>query len=419
MALPAVALDELEVAGFQCRAQYDGTYQIYYLVRDKATGVVQEMSEAELMRASPAAWEQMVVTQDIRWEGVSSVTWGMSTYAAQYKAEFGKVFSKYINGRSGTTKKPKFILGNETVPVTGTDPRTVMDNKNIIYMTADDQYFIGKTGTAAYMQTWWGSGGSVSLQDGKYTSPRKILETDGFFRSNHFDYVPDDVTAPSYNADVIIVHEFGHAFGYQHSPITCDYMAYTRHHVNAKALKKKTSNMWKLSFERDKLYYDDTYWTQARILPIEDNVLDIEYLHAPKSSDDSLDKNSYHPVVATNLKGHSGKKLQLAVYEGEVNVVPPPAKPIFTISGESVDYFIQMFSGYPFVNKYRLSVLNLGQEKYWKKLNKLVTKKGQSKTLDGVNFPKAVQATIWVSGYLDEDQTQKRDTSVVVWFVKK
>jgi hypothetical protein len=109
----------------------------------------------------------------------------------------------------------------------------------------------------------------------------------------------------------------------------------------------------------------------------------------------------------------------MTVFEGDVTgSPPPPAKALFTLKGDSVDYFIRMEQGYPFVRKYRLSLLNLGKEKYWKKLSRLINRKGQSKNINGVHFSKAVQCTIEISGYLDIESTQQKKVSAVVWFVK-
>lgn len=413
LASPLSAHDDIEIVGYQWNAKYDGTCELLYLVKNWNIGTVSEMSLSEVRKVAPAAWESLVVSQSIRWVDKSNIVWGMSTYAKQFKSKYNKIFKKHLNKDRGTPGVPKFTLGNEVVQVNGVDPRTTTDGKNIIYMTSDDRFFIGKSGTAAYMNTWFGSGGPVSLKDGKYTSPHKIVETDGFFRSDHF------AAPPGYNDDLTIVHEFGHAVGFQHSPYTHDYMSYRRQSINSKNFKNKGSIVWQLNKLRDKFYYDEAYYTsQARMLPEEGTVLDITYMHAPGKGDQNLDMNAYHPLVVTNLKGHSGKKVELTVYQGHVNVAPPPAKSLFTIRGESTDYFVQMFNGYPFVRKYRLSLLNIGQEKYWKKLSKLVNKQGKKKKINGVTYNKAAQGTIKVKGCLDENQTQQRTISAKVWFVK-
>ena len=416
----ALGADEVRVVGNQCRAMYDGTFVMYYLVSDSATGIVREVKESDFKRIYPAAWQKLVVTQNIRWEGVSQVNWAMSPDAKPFKKKYNKIFKKLINKGRGTPLLPEFKLTGKVVQITQIDPRSVEDNTNTIYMTSDDRFFSGKSGVAAYMNTWFGSGGSVGLQDGRFTSAHKITEADGFFRSDHFSVMPDPARgiSASFNSDLVVVHEFGHAFGFQHTPYTNDYMSYRRQHIDAKALKNKNSDMWKLNNEKDKLYYDDNYASAPRMMPLDGTVLDLTYLHAPGTSDDSLNMNSYHPIVITTLKGFSGKQMSLSVYKGTATAASPPAKALFTIQGDSIDFFIRMESGYPVVGKYRLSLLNLGQEKYWKKISKLVDKKGKAKQINGVSFAKAYECTIVVSGYMNEDSTQKQTVSAVVWFVK-
>lgn len=415
----ALAADEIRVVGNQCRAMYDGTFEMFFLVADPATGAVHEVKESDFKRIYPAAWQKLVVTQNIRWEGVTQVNWSMSPDAKPYKRQYNKIFKKLINKSRGTPNLPKFKLTNSVVQVTSADPRNNTDGKNVIYMTADDRFFYGKPGVAAYMNTWFG-GSTSQLQNGKYINPHKIVETDGFFRSDHFSSTPNPARGigASFNSDLVVVHEFGHAFGFQHTPYTNDYMSYRRQHISANTLKNKNSNMWKLNNEKDKLYYDDNYASTPRIMPLDGTVLDLTYLHAPGTSDDSLNMNSYHPIVVTTLKGFSGKQMSLAVFEGDVTATPPPAKALFKIQGDSIDYLIQMYNGYPVVRKYRLSLLNFGQEKYWKKLSLLVSNKGMAKNINGVYFAKAVQCTIRVSGYMGEDSTQKKSVSAVVWFVR-
>jgi len=397
LVVSVAAIGQIKVVGTQCRALYDGTFEMYYLVQSGPDGPVKEMSLSDLQRIAPTAWQKLVVTQDIRWEGVTKVKWGKSPLAAAHKAEFNKVFKKLINKKRGSPKRPKMVIGSEVVQIPFTDPRTVQDNKNIIYMTQDDRYFVGKSSTAAYMNTWFGAEGGIPLKDGKFTSPRKILETDGFFRSNHFSSTPG---APgvkvdaSFSSDVVTVHEFGHAFGFQHTPYTNDYMSYRRQQVSAKTLKRKNSSVWKLSTERDKLYYDDAYQANTRMLPTDGTVLDITYLHAPGKNDQGLNTNAYHPMVVTSLKGFSGKQLAMSVYKGVVNPVQPPANALFTIKGDSIDYFIRMEQGYPFVRKYRLSLLNLGKEKYWKKLSKLITTSGKQEDRFGEGVVREIVLSI-------------------------
>ena len=408
---------EARILGYRCLAFYDGHYEDRYLVDDGA-GNVTAMTWSEMVGAvSPAAWQKLVVKQDIRWEETSRVDWAYSPYARNFQSEFKKVFKKFVNKNRGSQNVPDMKLTSKTVNVVG-DPRTAMDSQNVIYMTQDDRFFQGKSGVAAYMNVWFGSGGSIPFKNGRFTSPHKILEVDGFFRSTQFDAPPvvDGIVYESFNSDLVLTHEFGHAFGFSHTPYTNDYMSYQTQHVNAKSLKKGSSDTWKLSKERDKMYYDDNYQSAARMLPLDGDVVDIRYLHAPNKSDDTLDGNSNHPLTVTSLKGFPGDEIEVSVYDGVVKTTPAAKKPLFKIKGSSIDWTFDV-SGTTVYRKYRLSILYVGLEKYWKKLNKAINQKGKKSKINGVTFNRAMQGTIVVKGYQNEGEAKKKTTSRTVWFV--
>jgi len=107
LVVSVAAIGQIKVVGTQCRALYDGTFEMYYLVQSGPDGPVKEMSLSDLQRIAPTAWQKLVVTQDIRWEGVTKVKWGKSPLAAAHKAEFNKVFKKLINKKRGSPKRPK------------------------------------------------------------------------------------------------------------------------------------------------------------------------------------------------------------------------------------------------------------------------------------------------------------------------
>ena len=395
---PADASGRDEIIGFRHVDFIDGSSETLFLIQETNTGRISLCSIDELKtKLAPTAWQLLIVYMTKRWpDNKKTLRFELTPLANNYKKKFNTTLRKMKNARRGTSKVPKFKVTASVVKLqSGTNQFNQKDGINTIVMTPDDRYFWNMAGVAAYCIVY---SDNVMGVDGITIKEILLTETDVFFPLDFF-------WQSNLQWQTVLIHEFGHTIGYDHSAWTNDYMSYRRQLVSLEKLNDKTSNLWATSQERDRIYYpagaDDK--ETPRLLPLEGTVIDIHYMHAPDPQYNWIDLNRYHPVALTNLKSFPGNNIELAVYHGPT----AKGKPFIKLTGNEIQE-VQNGKG---------NLLLFGKEALYKKLKNKITKNGKPKTIDNHSFGVALEATIVVKGYLTPDDNAPVTLTRTVVFV--
>lgn len=270
---PAGTSGRDEIIGCRHIDYYDGTSDTIFLLREADTGRIQECTAYDLRkRLSPAAWQSLIVHYTGRWpDGKKSIRFQLTPLSSNHKKRFSKTLRKLKNARRGTTKVPKIKVTKTVAKMQkGTNQFNQADGVNTIVMSSDDRYFGAKSGVAAFCILRWNT---TYAGDGVTIERMLLTETDAFYPSNFF-------WQSELQWQTILIHEFGHVLGYQHSAWTNDYMSYRRQLITQNKLNDKNSDIWDVSRERDRLYYpgDKEEQDTPRLLPFDGTVIDIGYM---------------------------------------------------------------------------------------------------------------------------------------------
>jgi hypothetical protein len=386
-----------EIVGCKQIDYWDGHGETVYLLREEATGRIIELSFEQLrQRLSPPAWQQLIAIQNIRWEdGKKSIRFSVTPLANNFKQKYAKTLRKLKNARRGSSKVPKLSITKQEIALQAGTGQFNQDGLNTVVMTGDDRYFYNMAGVAAFCSLWYKV---VYAEDGVTIQRVVLAETDAFFPANYF-------WQSDLSWQTILIHEFGHVLGYQHSTWTNDYMSYRRQMVTLDKLNDKNSNLWAQSYERDKIYYPATAAEAQtpRLLPLDGTVVDIFYAHAPDPNVNWVNLNENHPLALTNLRSFAGKPLELSVYIGK----GATGKPIIKISGSELSSYQQVEG----------NLLLLGQETFYKKLQTQIIKKGKGQQIEGWYFGKALEVTIVVRGYMKASDSKPTELARTVWMI--
>ena len=117
-------------------------------------------------------------------------------------------------------------------------------------------------------------------------------------------------------------------------------------------------------------------------------------------------------MAITTLRPFPGKPLELIVYEGD----KADKKVLFHISGGLHDWWSEKIARPWRKFHYDLSELYLADPSAFEKLYMAVATRGKHLVIDDVSFDNALEATIEIRGYMNEDDTKKTRIIRKVWF---
>jgi hypothetical protein len=410
----------------EVRSYADGSHKVAYYIVEPETGMYVPFSEyAETTGiAAPAIKIQAaVVTFSWHWKRPTTIVFTVTARSKQKKTRIKKVLNTYMNQRRGTSMVPRMKLGTKKVKVKDITEFANMfdyytqldfDGKNTVVMTTDDQFFLSpppemlpydpdQVSLTKIMARL-----TIRTEKGRNMATYWIDETDVYFLNNFWDQAKNI-------RNLIGTAAFRLCLGYQGTIWSHDYLSRKRPHVTADKFNKKTETPWTMvSNIRDMFYYKDAlgvgsiqFLETPQLLPEENEVLDIGGYVLPKKTTtpygfDDLDLGATPIVFLTNLKAFTGaKKLKAKIWR--ITTDNPP-KDVFVTSmaGNTIRYPVDFSTIKDVYADIFLNHFRIGQKAKLKKLKKIVKNFGMPATVDGVQFDKAVQIRVKISGRLTE-----------------
>jgi hypothetical protein len=297
------------------------------------------------------------------------------------------------------------------------------DGHSTVVMTQDDQFFKDPNGTIydpeIVSNTVVFASAAIVQQGNRYVGTYWINEVDVYFMNHFFG-----LNKNTYFRIGTVAFRYG--FGYQANVWSHDYFSADPFHVTTAAFKKTSSTTWQeISFPRDDLFYLDrlgdtwapNYLATPRLLPFEEEVLNVGDYELPwVDQNDQIHLEKSTILFVTNLKGFAGNKKLAVKFFRVTDDNPPKDVTITGIKGNTLWYpqsHPQIGQWYPsvFLNHVRLGKLN-----DLDKLKNAVDQFGTMRTLDGIDFEKAIKIKVVISGYLVEGGPKKSITRIF-WLV--
>jgi len=411
--------DQVKVL-MEIRSYADGRHSIKYFAVEPETGMYvpfSEFDEDAQIEAKPVPLQQAVVTFSWHWQRPATIPFNVTQLS---KAQLGKIrtiLNKYNNQRRGNNMVPTMTINNKIVSV---KPMTQFQNpldyyyqldfdgNNTAVMTGDNQFFkdlqgiyfdpdqVSLTKIMAVL--------TITKEGGRSVTTFWISESDVYL-------IKDFFTANQIIYNLLGTAAFKMSLGYQPTTWSHDFLAGNNDHVTKERFNNPTSSVWQsVSHPRDDFYYMDAlslgsiqFLETPRLLPEEDEVIDVGGYNLPERAGNDLDLGSTPILFLTNLKAYTGaKKLKAEIWR--ITTDNPPQQVLVTsMAGNTIRYPFDIGS---FTNVYPdifLNDIRIGLKSKLDALKNAVKNFGRMNVLiDGFSYEKALRIKVRISGRLTE-----------------
>jgi hypothetical protein len=294
-----------------------------------------------------------------------------------------------------------------------------------VILTKDDQFFENPLGILRdpeiLTSTIVFAFATLTQKGNRFIGTYYIVEADVYLRSDFF-------TLAKLTYQRLGAGAFRLALGYQPTVWSHDHLSNKPHHVSNPAFTNKTSMVWTgVSHVRDDFYYQDklginftpNFLSTPMLMPFENEVIDLGDYDLPKVDEQGNVDMSKTPILfLTNLLGldKSNNRMIIRIYR-VTDDTPPKNIRIVTLRGNTMRYpvpvtgFSRKFYASIFLNNVRL-----GRIGDLNKLLKAVNNHGILRTIDGIDFEKALRIKVKVTGFLGEGG-KKKNLSRLFWLV--
>ena len=396
----------------------DGSFAVRYYLIDPATKARMPFDSAAriLSTEEAAAFQSAVVTRSWHWNWPTTIGFKNTTDSKPHKGKVKKILNTQINQRRGNNNVPRMKTTTKVVNVKPMSQfpnpydyyiQLDFDTNNTVVMTADDQFFEDifgnntdpeKISNTIIMATMY-----YGKQGGKTIGTFWIEEADVYLRMDYFSRPKDTYTRLGLVA-------FRFCLGYQSTVWTHDYMSPNNHHASDSAIKTINSDTWqKISHV--------VYLSTPRLLPHENEVLDIGGYTLPYIENDEIILGKTPILFLTNLKAYDGaKKVAVKLYR-ITNDNPPKEIRIVTLTGNTL-YYPKAYNVGDVYASIFLNHIRLGRQVELNKLKNEVKNYGSARNIDGIDFEKALKIKVKIFGYLTETGAKKK-IARTFWLVDK
>lgn len=410
----------------------DGHYSTSLFMLDPQTGQYLSVTLGEGNWVVPQALQlqSAVLTRSWHWVWPELIKFGTTPDSKPHKKKFKQIINKYHNKRRGNTHVPRMKMSTQVIKV---KPIEEFEDKSKFYtqldfdenstavMTTDNQFFKDPNGNfydASVMNTTKIMAILYLKQQGsRQVGTHRIEESDVYFRSGFFNLA-------SKVYEQLGTAAFKLALGFQPTAWSHDLLSNKGHHKD-RDFKPINSDLWvKISYERDDFYYEDeliafygaTYLDRPRLLPFEDEVIDIGEYVLPVVTDSHIDLSKTSILFLTNLKGYDGTKKMIINIWRVVKTTPLELELIVKLQGNTLDFPQNIGNNVLVYPSIFLDNVCLGRQDELTQLKNAVSHFGTPQTIDGVFYTKALRIQVKISGYLEENG-KKKNISRFFWLV--
>lgn len=408
----------------------NGQQSIRYFRIDPATGDTVPLEMAASSQDADAM-QTAVLDKSLHWKG-KKINFNNTKLAKTHKAKIAKFIKKYINARRGNKNVPKMKILTKVVTIKPMSQfrnpaefyiQKDWDKNNTVIMTEDDQFFESINGILLDPRvisiTKIFASAQLKLQGNRFVGTYWLNEADVYLRSDFFKRALMAYTRAGTVA-------FRLAYGYISNIWThCILGDNNSIYVTDGVFNNKNSFAWKIMYEQDDFFYQELpssgpdlgYLDKPRMLPFEDEVLDLKDYTVPYFEFDELRLGKTPELFLTTLKGYDGKKKMIIKISRVTNTNPVKKISVLSLSGNMLRYpksvpgYSQKF--YPTIF---LTHVRLGKEADLNKLKNAVKTHGIPKKIGGVQFDKALKIFVKITGYLEENG-RKKNISRYLWLV--
>ncbi len=416
----------------------DGSRSVRHFVLDPETGVPVPLSaaEGEVFGLDAIQLQQAVLTRSWHWEWPLIIVFDNTPDAKPKKKFVKQIMNKFSNQRRGNNNTPKMKITTKVIQVKQLSSflnpgdfyiQFNWDDHNTVVMTQDDQFFKDPLGNwkdpEIYSTAVIFAFATITQEGNRFVGTYFIEEADVYLRSGFFGL-------PKIQYQRLGTAAFRMTLGYQPTCWSHDYLSNRGQHVSNSAFTNASSGVWtQISHVRDDFYYADKlglnfkrgYLGSPRLLPFEEEVIDIGDYHLPQVDDlGNVDMSKTPILFLTNLTGLDTKKTQMIVKILCVTEDDPPKEVrIVTLKGNTMRY-TEPVPGYsqPLYASIFLNHVRIGREKDLDKLKNAVDTHGTQRFLDGEEFAKAIKIRVVLSGFIEEGGS-KQTINRYFWLVNR
>jgi len=411
----------------------DGHQSVKCFILDPQTGQYQAITLEKGGRRFPQAvqLQSAVLTRSWHWAWSKKlIKFGTTPDSKPHKQKFKKIIKAYHNNRRGNNNVPRMKMSTKVIKVT---PIWEFEDKSKFYTqldfdgnstavaTDDNQFFKDQNGNfydpSVMTKTKILATLYVKQQANRQVGTHRIEESDVYFRSEFFNQAKKIY-------ERLATAAFKLALGYKITVWSHDLLSNKDHHAD-RDFQPINSDLWiKTIFERDDFYYMDKlsglsvtdYLDKPRILPFEDEVIDIGDYELPEVIDGHIDLDKTHILFLTSLKGFDGDKKMIIKIWRVIQINPLKQELIVKLQGNTLDYPQNIGNNTLVYPSIFLNNVRLGIESDLNKLKNAVNDHGTLQILDGVLFAKALRIRVKITGYLAENGKVK-NKSRFFWLV--
>lgn len=387
--------DNIKLESIELHSYLNSPDTVVYWYKDTADNrLIKRSHSLNTVPDSPAN-DDIRMRIPARWSAsLENLEFGFTQFSWQYREKFEEALLNVLNNRTGSSSKPAIkLLERIDAPNAESGEWAFMgDGKNTIVMAADN-LFQNSPDSIAFVR--W---------SGMDSNNQTLTEVDVFLNCLFFERFKD--TEIRSLATTIILHEFGHIYGYLHTCWDEDLMLDTHRNVPKWKFDNQASKTWQLHKARDKMVYSKTPLLYPQMIPLEHSIVDISQMSEIAGVDPEVMHYYIYELINTNLHGREDDPLEIKFFAGwQERSLSQFKKEPFRNRSPILEVFYYG-SADPAYNQ-GMSILHFDNQDNLNKLIQAIDEKGEPGSIDDTSYLGILKTTLVVSGYLNKNDKVK------------